>query len=66
MLKQNRVNLELNMDREMSRMMSNAMRGCIFMISGGDAKPNDKYMGTLFDPTKPRTFICNLDSINLL
>ena len=35
------------------------------MISGPYSKANNKYMGTLFDPTKPKIYIINLDANNL-
>ena len=35
------------------------------MISGRYLKANNKYMGTLFDPTKPKIYIINLDTNNL-
>ena len=54
MLKQIRVNLELITDPEMYRMLWNAMPGGICMISGRYSKANNKYMGTQFDPTKPK------------
>ena len=35
------------------------------MISGRYSKSNNKYMGTLFDPTKPKIYIINLYANNL-
>ena len=35
------------------------------MISGRYSKANNKYMGTLFDPRKPKIDIINLDANNL-
>ena len=65
MLKQTKCRLELITDPEMYRMLVNSMRGGICMISGRYSKANNKYMGTLFDPTKPTIFIINLDANNL-
>ena len=65
MLKQTRVQLELITDPEMYRMLVNSMRGGICMITGRDSKANNKYMGKLFDPTKPTNSIINLDAHNL-
>ena len=65
MLKQTRVQLELITDPEMYRMLANSMRGGICMISGRYSKANNKYMGTLFDPTKPKIYIINLEANNL-
>ena len=46
-------------------MLANSMRGGICMISGRYSKANNKYMGTLFDHTKPKIYISNLDANNL-
>ena len=62
MLKQTRVNLDLITDPELDRMLANSMRGGICMISGRYSKANNKYMGTLSYPTKPRIYISNLDA----
>ena len=65
MLKQTRVNLELITDPEMYRMLSNAMRGGVCMISGRYSKANNKYMGSLYDCSKPTNYIIYLDANNL-
>ena len=65
MLKQTGVQLELISDPEMYRMLANSMRGGICMIRGRYFKGNNKYMGKLFDPTKPTNYIINLDANNL-
>ena len=65
MLKQTKCTLELITDPEMYRMLANSMRGGICMISGRYSKANNKYMGALFDPSKPTIYIVNLDANNL-
>ena len=57
MLKQTRVQLELITDPEMYRMLAISMRGGICMISGRYSKANNKYMGTLFDPTDRKSVV---------
>ena len=46
-------------------MLSKAMRGGIWMISGRYAKAINKYIGTRFDPKKPTNYIINLDANNI-
>ena len=65
MLKQTRVQMELITGPEMYQMLTNSMRGGICMISGRYSKANNKYMGTLIDPTKPKIYIINLDANNI-
>ena len=46
-------------------MFVNSMAGGIFMSKGRYSKGNSKDMGTLFDPTKPKIYIINLDANKL-
>ena len=65
MLKQTRAQLELITDPEMDRMLASSIRAGICMISGRYSKANNKYMGSLFDPTKPTNYIIKMDANNL-
>ena len=64
-LKQTRVKLKLTTEPEMYRLLANSMRGCICMITARYTKSNNKYMGTIIDPTKHSIYISNLDANNL-
>ena len=46
-------------------MLANSMLGGICMSSARYSKANNKYMGKMFDPTKPKIYIINLDAYNL-
>ena len=65
MLKQTRDQLELITDPEMYRMFANSMHGGICMISRRYSKANNKYMGTLIDPTKAKIYISNQEANKL-
>ena len=65
MLKATRCKLELITDPAMFLMMDGQMRGGVCMISKRFARANNKYMGKLYDPTHPTTYILYLDANNL-
>ena len=60
-----KVQLELLSDPDMSIMIESGIRGGIATISHHHAKPNNKYMGTEFDPAEESKFISHLESNNL-
>ena len=65
MLNQTPVQLEIITDPEMYRSLGNSIPGGICMSSRRSSKANNKYMGKLYDPTKPTNYISNLDANNL-
>ena len=64
-LKITKVKLELLSDPDMLLMNESGIRGGIATISHRQAKANNEYMGTEFDPTKDSKFISYLDANNL-
>lgn len=65
MLKMTECELELLSDPAMFRMVQENLRGGVAMISKRHAKANNKYMGDLYDATKPSSHILYLDANNL-
>ena len=65
MLKNTECELQLISDPEMFRMLDKGIRGGICMISKRYAKANNKYLGELYDKTKPTSYIIYLDANNL-
>ena len=65
MLKTTGCTLDLISDPAMFEMIDSGMRGGICMISQRYARANNKYMGKLYDPKKPSTYIIYLDANNL-
>ena len=60
-----KVQLELLSDPYMLFMIESGIRGGIATISHRDAKANNGYMGTEFDPAEESKFISHLDANNL-
>ena len=65
MLKQTRVQLDLISDPDIYRMLRNSMRGRGCMITGRYTNAKNINLGTLFEPTKTKVYIINLDANNL-
>ena len=59
------LKLELISDPEMYRMIQPNIRGGICHASGRYALANNKYMGKLYRPDKPESFIMYIDATNL-
>ena len=59
-----KVQLELLSDLDMLLMIESGIRGGIATISYRNAKANNEYMGTEFDPTKDSKFISYLNANN--
>jgi hypothetical protein len=59
------LKLELISDPEMYRMIQPNIRGGICHASGRYAKANNKYMGSLYRPNEPESFIMYIDATNL-
>ena len=57
MLKITGVKLDLIYDPEMYKVIESGMRGGICMISKRFAQANNKYMGSLYDPSMPSKYI---------
>ena len=64
-LKITKVQLELLSDSDMLLMIESAIRGGIATISDRQAKANNEYIRTEFDPAKDFKFISYLDANNL-
>ena len=65
MLKMQNLELELISDPEMYRMIQPNIRGGICHASGRYARANNKYMGALYRPNEPESFIMYIDATNL-
>ena len=65
MMKLTGCKLDLISDPAMFEMIDAGMRGGVCMISQRYSKANNKYMGQLYDPTRPSVFIPYLDANNL-
>ena len=65
MFKMQDLKLELISDPEMYRMIQPNIRGGICHASGRYACANNKYMGALYRPDKPESFIMYIDATNL-
>ena len=65
MLKQTKAEIELISDPEMYRMVHPNIRGGICHASVRYARANNKYMGGLYDPQKPSSYIFYIDATNL-
>ena len=59
------LKLELISDSEMYRMVHPSVRGGICHASGRYARANNKYMGALYRPNEPESFIMYIDATNL-
>ena len=59
------LKLELISDPEMYRMIQPNIRGGICHASGRYARANNKYMGALYRPDEPESFIMYIDATNL-
>ena len=59
------LKLELISDPEMYRMIQPNIRGGICHASGRYARANNKYMGSLYRPNEPESFIMYIDATNL-
>ncbi len=57
--------LQLISDPEMFKMVDSGIRGGVAMVVNRFARANNKYLGDLYDPSKPTTFILYLDANNL-
>ena len=64
-IKITKVELELLSDLDMLLMIESGIREGIATISHRNAKGNDEYMGTEFDPAEESKFISYLDANNL-
>jgi len=64
-LKISGAKLDLIYDKAMYMMIESGMRGGICSINTRFAQANNKYMGSLYDPTKPSNYILYLDANNL-
>ena len=64
-LKITKIRLELLSDLDMLLMIDSGIRGGIATISHRNAKANNEYMGTEFDPVEEFKFISYLDANNL-
>ena len=65
MLKHTAVELELITDPAMFDMIDGGMRGGISVITQRFARANNPYMGDLYDPSKPTTYLMYWDMNNL-
>ena len=65
MLKMTKCRQELISDPAMFEMLHGSLRGGISTISKRYAKANNKYMGALYNPTVPSSYIIYLDANNL-
>ena len=65
MFKMQDLKLELISDTEMYRMTQSNIRGGICHASGRYARANNKYMGSLYRPDEPKSFIMYIDASNL-
>ena len=65
MFKMQDLKLELISDPEMYRMIQPNIRGGICHWSGRYARVNNKYMGALYRPDEPESFIMYIDATNL-
>ena len=65
MFKMQNLKLELISDPEMYRMIQPNIRGHICHTSGRYARANNKYMGALYRPDEPESFIMYIDATNL-
>ena len=65
MFKMQDLKLELFSDPEMYRMIQPNIRGGICHASGCCARANNKYMGALYQPDEPESFIMYIDATNL-
>ena len=65
MFKMLNLKLELISDPEMYRMIQPNIRGGICHASVRYARANNIYMGGLYDPTKPESYILYIDATNL-
>jgi hypothetical protein len=59
------LELELISDPEMYRMIQPNIRGGICHASGRYARANNKFMGALYRPNEPESFIIYIDATNL-
>ena len=57
--------LDLIYDKAMYMMIESGMRGGICSINKRFAQANNKYMGSLYDPSLPSKYIIYLDANNL-
>lgn len=64
-LKMTDISLDLFSDRDMHLMVESGIRGGISFISHRKAVANNKYMGKLYDPSKPSKYIMYVDANNL-
>ena len=65
MLKQTFCKLTLQHDPEIFRMIDSGMRGGICHVATRYARANNKYMGALYRPSEPDSYICYWDATNL-
>ena len=65
MLKCTGVELELISDPAMFNMIDKGIRGGLSMIVQRKARANNKYMGPLYDPAAPSSYLLDLDANNL-
>ena len=59
------VSLECISDMTQIRMLESSVRGGISVIGRKFARANNKLMGDLYDETKPTSYICLFDCVNL-
>ena len=64
-LKKAEVELELLSDPDMLFMFENGIRGGVSTVVTRYGKSNNKYMGDIYDPSKPTKYITYLDANNL-
>ena len=65
MFKMLNLELELISDPQMYRLIQPNIRGGICHASGRYAKANNKYMGALYNPNEPSTYLMYIDATNL-
>ena len=65
LLKFGDLQIQLQHDPEIYRMIAPAIRGGICHASVRHARANNKYMGNLYQPNDPSSFIFNFDANNL-
>ena len=65
LLKYSQLHIQLQTDPEIYRMIQPAIRGGICHASVRNAHANNKYMGALYDPESPSSYIFYFDANNL-